>query len=115
MTNQAPDNTKTLPEWVDLCPLEDVPSEGGRYVSVANQGLAVFRAGPDRVHVIDNTCPHAGGSLSGGFVRDGRVVCPWHGWPFDLRTGRCPDNTQIAVTTHPSRVVDGRVQIRGPG
>jgi hypothetical protein len=34
-------------------------------------------------------CPHLGGPLAEGTVEDGCVTCPWHGYRFDLRTGRC--------------------------
>jgi isorenieratene synthase len=43
----------------------------GRPLVVWRDGSAL-RAGPD-------TCPHLGASLSTGCVRDGRIVCPWHG------------------------------------
>jgi nitrite reductase/ring-hydroxylating ferredoxin subunit len=38
--------------------------------------------------VTDNTCLHVGGPLAEGLVEDGCVVCPWHGWTYDLATGR---------------------------
>ena len=38
-------------------------------------------------YACDNLCPHAGGPLGRGDVHDGCVVCPVHGWPWDLRTG----------------------------
>jgi hypothetical protein len=34
-------------------------------------------------------CPHNGGPLVGGLVRDGVVTCPWHWYSYDLATGRC--------------------------
>jgi nitrite reductase/ring-hydroxylating ferredoxin subunit len=35
-------------------------------------------------------CPHWGAPLSGAAIEDGAVVCPWHGYRFDLATGRGP-------------------------
>jgi nitrite reductase/ring-hydroxylating ferredoxin subunit len=40
-----------------------------------------------RVHVVDNQCPHVGSPLDGGPVRDGNVMCPWHGWTYRLSDG----------------------------
>jgi len=41
---------------------------------------------------IEAFCSHAGLSLEEGFLtEDGRVVCPWHGSVFDVRTGRVVD------------------------
>ena len=35
----------------------------------------------------DGTCPHAGGPLGQGNVQDNMVICPWHEWAYDCRTG----------------------------
>lgn len=56
------------------------------------------RGGVEWVEVVDETgrvhrfapwCPHAGAALDDGWVADGALVCPRHGWAFDLETGRC--------------------------
>lgn len=36
---------------------------------------------------LNNECPHYGAPLSDGAIEDGRVVCAWHGWSFDPKTG----------------------------
>ena len=106
------ENKTTTEEWADLCPLTDVPAQGaGKYVACKNNSLAVFRQG-EEVRVIEDTCPHAGGSLSSGFIRDGVVHCPWHGWPFSLKDGVCPDNPGIKVKAFEARVQDGKVQAK---
>lgn len=47
----------------------------------------MFLAG-GRVYVVENQCLHVGSPLDGGPVVETRVHCPWHGWAYDLRTGR---------------------------
>jgi nitrite reductase/ring-hydroxylating ferredoxin subunit len=37
---------------------------------------------------IQNTCPHAGGILSGGWCKEGKIICPIHRYEYDLITGR---------------------------
>jgi nitrite reductase/ring-hydroxylating ferredoxin subunit len=39
------------------------------------------------VRAVDDRCPHTGGPLADGQVVDGCVICPWHGWVYELRTG----------------------------
>ena len=39
---------------------------------------------------IDNRCPHQGGPLGDGFLEDGYVVCPWHGWEYNPCDGTAP-------------------------
>jgi nitrite reductase/ring-hydroxylating ferredoxin subunit len=91
--------------WTSLCELGEVDDGQGKYVEISGFQLAVFRQG-DGVHVIDNTCPHAGGNLSAGFVEDGCAVCPWHYWAFRLDNGQLRDSPGVAITVYPSRLFD---------
>ncbi len=93
-----------------LCRVEEIPKDGGLRVCIAGiEPLAIFRC--DRaVHVVQDTCPHAGASLAEGWVEDHRVTCPAHNAEFCLRTGAplsFPANETIK--TFPSRIVDGEV------
>ena len=49
--------------------------------------LVAFRAAAG-VSVFKDLCVHRGSALSDGWVRDGCIVCPYHGWEYD-HTGRC--------------------------
>ncbi|NOT01102.1 MAG: Rieske 2Fe-2S domain-containing protein [Phycisphaerales bacterium] len=91
-----------------LIELKRCADEGGTFVSVGGRELAVFRSGDD-VTVIDNSCPHAGGNLSGGDMTDGVVECPWHNWRFDLRTGVCEHAANVRVARYTAAVRDGWV------
>ena len=35
-------------------------------------------------YAISNHCPHAYAPLDQGFIENGRITCPWHGWSFPL-------------------------------
>jgi nitrite reductase/ring-hydroxylating ferredoxin subunit len=97
--------TEKLPHAVDFA---DVPAGRGLLVNVEGREVALFRAG-DQIHALDNTCPHAGGSLAEGTIEEGCVTCPLHGWQFDVRTGHGVSPTTVAVAAHSTRVEDGKV------
>jgi nitrite reductase/ring-hydroxylating ferredoxin subunit len=40
------------------------------------------------IFAFDDRCPHQGASLSGGYCLKGNIVCPWHHYAFDIKTGR---------------------------
>jgi nitrite reductase (NADH) small subunit len=40
-----------------------------------------------QVYALGGVCPHAGGPLGEGALQGAMVVCPWHGFEFDCRTG----------------------------
>ena len=68
----------TIPDLPGPNEAKEIPC-GEKMICVANvngQFLAV-----------DNVCVHLGGPLGEGVVDKGRIVCPWHGWAYDLKTG----------------------------
>lgn len=67
---------------------EDVPEGSARQFDAGGRPVAVFRC-EGTLYALDGTCPHRGGPLGEGTVEGGVVTCPWHGWRFEVRTGRC--------------------------
>jgi nitrite reductase (NADH) small subunit/3-phenylpropionate/trans-cinnamate dioxygenase ferredoxin subunit len=59
-----------------------------------------------QVYVLDNECPHAGGSLSAGPIDDGCVVCPRHYWSFRLDNGEMRDMPGVAISIYKSRLFE---------
>lgn len=53
---------------------------------VEGHDIAVFLV-DGVVRAVGNQCLHTGGPLADGQVVDGCVVCPWHGWVYDLASG----------------------------
>jgi len=60
----------------------------------------------------DNTCPHRGGPLSEGDLIGDEIICPWHLWGFDVRSGLCPGNADYIIATHEVKVDGGRIMVR---
>jgi len=98
--------------FVELISLARCREEGGTFVECRGHELAVFRTGePEEVIVLDNTCPHAGGNLSGGEITGRIVSCPWHHWEFDLRSGVCTHSPLARVRRYPAHVREGIVWV----
>ncbi|MDB5297403.1 MAG: nagAb 2 [Phycisphaerales bacterium] len=89
--------------WTSLCDLDELTEGEGKYVEIGGFKLAVF-LDQGAVYVLDNGCPHAGASLSAGWVHNGCAVCPWHAWPFRLDNGQLRDTPGVAVTTYKTRL-----------
>jgi nitrite reductase/ring-hydroxylating ferredoxin subunit len=83
-----------------LVPIGD--GEGRRQWTIEHAGrcYAVF-AVEGRHYVTDAACPHAGGPLAEGVVREGCVVCPWHWYRYELATGRCLTTPRVALRSYP--------------
>jgi len=83
--------------------IEDLPQNGGIAVDVGEKRIALFRY-QGEVFALDETCPHRGGPLHEGFLDRGVVLCPWHQWQFDLKTGCSPVNPLSRVRIYAVRV-----------
>lgn len=65
----------------------DLPPGGLLYVTV--DGLPIALANVDGViYAFGDSCRHEGGPLSAGVLIEHTVTCPWHGWTYDVRTGK---------------------------
>ncbi len=63
------------------------------------------------ISAMDNICLHRGGPLGEGVISKGKVVCPWHGWEWDPKTGEAgPPGAKIAV--YPVKIEGGDVLIK---
>ena len=93
--------------------VNEIPEGQGRVVDVAGRTLALFNVG-GAFYAIDNSCPHRGGPLGEGDVDNGIVLCPWHAWRWDVRTGRNANNPAVTVACYPVSVVGGGVCVEGP-
>ena len=71
---------------------------------------AVCIAGGE-VHCLDGECPCTGGPLSPGATRHELLVCPWHGWRFDYRTGVCAYDDSVKVARFPVKVEGGDIYV----
>jgi nitrite reductase (NADH) small subunit len=92
----------------------DIPVGQGTFVEHGGLALAVFNAGDGRFYATGPICPHEDGPLSEGWVEAGAVVCPWHGFDFDLVTGQCRVDPDLAVPVYPTRVRDDQVEVDLP-
>lgn len=93
--------------------LEDIPEKEGYLFRSGPYQIALFRTG-EIVSALDNTCPHAGASLSNGYT-DGKIVaCPWHCWEFDCRTGEGLTVEGMDVDTFQVVIEEGVVKVELP-
>lgn len=86
-----------------VCALSELPPGQRKIVDVGQRSIGVFNVN-GALHALRNRCPHKGAPLCRGIVRplvtsatpyqfeverEGEILrCPWHGWEFDIATGR---------------------------
>jgi len=73
--------------WYAACIADRLGGEPMR-VRMLDSAFVLFRDADGSIHCLSDACCHRGASLGAGQCRDGRLVCPQHGWEFDA-TGKC--------------------------
>jgi nitrite reductase (NADH) small subunit len=68
--------------------VDDIPLGEGRAYRVGEVELAVFRTRAGALYATQARCPHRNGPLADGITGGATLVCPLHGFKFDLATGR---------------------------
>ncbi len=103
-------STVTETARTKLCRLEELSSGASQVITVMGKALAVFVV-DGRVVAIDAECPHEGGPLHEGTVERGRIVCPWHGYGFELSTGRCDADPSLSIRRYPTFIQKDEVWV----
>lgn len=89
--------------WYPIGKSDDITADEPFRIQVLGLQFVAFRDGGDRARVLSDTCAHRGGSLGKGWIKDGCLVCPYHGWRFE-GGGKC--------VTIPSIGYDGKPPAR---
>lgn len=92
-----------MAEKIKVGRVSDVPAGAGLTVTAAGRQIAVFNL-DGQILAVDGTCPHRGGPLGEGFVSNGKVSCPWHGWTFDVKSGVSSMNPGLKIPCYPVTV-----------
>jgi nitrite reductase (NADH) small subunit len=101
-----------MSDFVRICSQGELPAAGnvkeflveGRAICVANVDNAIC--------VLDGTCPHEGGPLGEGSIEGGKIVCPWHAYAFDPRTGANDEDPEVNATVLEAKVEAGELRAK---
>ncbi len=94
-----------MSELIRIAAVDEIPPGTGKEVLAGERILAVYHV-DDRFYALDGICPHAGGPLGEGLLQGNIVTCPWHGWQFDVSSGRHCLNKNLTHHSFPVTVID---------
>jgi nitrite reductase (NADH) small subunit len=98
-------------DWVKLCAVAEAP-EAGQVTEAEVGGVRVCLANVrGKLSALANRCPHRGGPLGQGVLEGESVVCPWHAWTFNVKTGLAEFPAHERVAVFPVRVEGGDVLV----
>jgi len=74
------------------------------------EDIAIFKIHRN-YYAISDTCAHKGGPLSQGILEENVVTCPWHGWKYNVRTGKSPHKGGDSVNRFVTKVIGNKLYI----
>ena len=100
--------------FVRVASPDAIPVGHGLLVESNGRMVAIFNAGDGRFFACGASCPHEDGPLADGWLEGDVVVCPWHGFDFELATGRCRVDADLAIPVYPVRLSPDAVEVDLP-
>lgn len=88
--------------WYPVAASDEVREDKPLRVELMNLRYVAFRDASGAARVLRDVCVHRGGSLGKGWVREGQVICPYHGWRFG-GDGKCAHIPAMAEDKPPAR------------
>ena len=114
-----------------VCAIDEIPDRGGVLAHVGDREIGVFKYRSELL-AYDNRCIHQGGPICTGEILGAtkveldddkrvvnveldedqmRIVCPWHGWEYDLASGEAAHDRRLRLRRFPITVEDGVVYL----
>ena len=91
-----------------ICRVSELKENQGKRFLINDVEVAVFKI-EEEIFIVSNICPHQHTTIIyDGFIEDGCVVCPAHGWMFNLKTGKQPTGAR-GLDTFPVKIIDDEV------
>lgn len=101
-----------MAEFQRVMSVSELPPNGEAREVLCGERLICIAKSDDTITAMDNVCPHRGGPLGQGIVEEGKLICPWHAWAFDLRTGVAVHTPETRVDVYEVAVVGQDVLVK---
>jgi nitrite reductase (NADH) small subunit len=98
-------------EFVRAIGVKDLPPGQCAEVSLAGKAIALYNV-DGTFYATSNTCIHRGGPLGQGLLEGASVMCPWHAWTWDVRTGENTANPTLKIATFEVKVEGDDVLVK---
>lgn len=90
--------------WIKLSELEILPDDDFvKSVQVNKKRICLIKT-EDRWFATQAKCPHAGADLSQGWCKNGKLICPFHRYEYDLQSGKGAPGQGDYIETYPLEI-----------
>lgn len=95
---------------IKMCALADLPE--GKFVEkkILARKMAVINY-KGQIIGIESECKHQKASLCNGKLEDNIIICPWHGWKYDIISGECITDRNFRLKHFEVEITDGDIYL----
>ncbi len=83
--------------WYSVCSSSLLKDGELNFFSMFNEPLVLYRDKEGRVRCVKDLCPHRGASFQGGALKEGDIICPYHGGRFSS-DGNCTNLERLTCS-----------------
>jgi nitrite reductase/ring-hydroxylating ferredoxin subunit len=106
-----PRKPKRQNKLLKIAKVEALPKGRGATVQLKDgTELALFNV-EGQFYAIENFCPHKGAPLADARLHGKLVECEWHGWLFDVSSGKCLTKKECSIETYEVKIEEGWIKI----
>lgn len=96
--------------FVKVAEAADIKEGEGKPINAHGHDIALFNV-DGKFYAVQNNCPHRQGPLGEGMLDGDVVTCPWHGWRFNVQTGKCSNVPTVSIKTYEVKIEAGDIYV----
>ena len=89
--------------FVEVLNLKDITLGKIKLVKIKDQEIAVYNV-KNKIYATQNKCLHEKGPLNEGSLDNNTVMCPWHGWRYNIENGSCKNVPGLKLKTYKVKI-----------
>ncbi len=98
-------------DFTFACYISDLKDSVGKRFYINDVDIALFKV-DEKIFAVSNICTHQkAASIYEGFVEDNCVVCPLHGWTFNLENGNLTSGSR-GLTSYETLIIEDKIYVK---
>jgi 3-phenylpropionate/trans-cinnamate dioxygenase ferredoxin component len=98
---------------IAVCAEIEIPNGERKIVQVGDLSIGIFHH-QGSWYALRNSCLHRGGPVCSGALNGDVLICPWHGYEYNLTNGQLLVDPTAHLAVYPIHVQDGQIHLQIP-
>jgi nitrite reductase/ring-hydroxylating ferredoxin subunit len=98
---------------VPVAHVDEIPEGERKIIQMNGLSIGVFHH-KGNWYALRNSCLHRGGPVATGKLVDDQIICPWHGFTYEVTTGKLVTDPSARLEMYPVFIENGKVNVRVP-